>query len=115
MEEYSENIKTENIYIITENIKTENINIITENIENINTENTENIDIENDVEDYNSMTGNCEHNDDNFDIIQEECEYCDYCEYCDDCEYIREYYNYLPENDDYLRSYQEDENGDYLD
>jgi hypothetical protein len=114
MEEYSENIKTENIYI-TENIKTENINIITENIENINTENTENIDIENDVEDYNSMTGNCEHNDDNFDIIQEECEYCDYCEYCDDCEYIREYYNYLPENDDYLRSYQEDENGDYLD
>jgi hypothetical protein len=97
----------ENTHINTENIDTENID--TENI------NTENSDTENEMEDYNSMTGNCEQNDDNFDIIQEECAYCDYCEYCDDCEYIREYYNYLPENYDYLRSYQEDENGDYLD
>jgi hypothetical protein len=105
----------ENTHINTENIDTENIDTENINTENIDTENidTENIDTENYIiEDYNSMTGNCEHNDDNFDIIQEECEYC---EYCDDCEYIREYYNYLPENDDYLRSYQEDENGDYLD
>jgi hypothetical protein len=95
-----------------------NINIEENNInmeQNNNNENNIIMECEyENIEDNISMTGNYDHTDDIFDLNQEDCEYCDGCDYCKNLQYIREYYNYLPENDDYLKSYREDENGDYL-